>query len=266
MGTPSTPLVSIITVCLDAAAHIAAAMESVLGQSWANIEYLVIDGGSTDGTVDVIRDFEPRFGGRMRWISEHDEGTYDAMNKGLALATGDLIGILNADDRYELDAVQLAVEAWDGTQQAVLYGHMRLGGASDLIKRAPGKVDAQLLRRDMLLNHPATFVTAGAYRQLGGYDTRYPIAADYDLLLRLAESDVSFVHVDAVLADFSLTGTSQTRIRDADRDATRVRIAHGVSPVLAWARFGKRAVTSSIYSRLKRFAWVRRAYGRYSRQ
>ena len=74
------------------------AMDSVLAQKDVELEYLVIDGGSDDGTVDIIREYEPKFNGRMRWVSERDEGMYDAINKGIRMATGDVVGILNADD------------------------------------------------------------------------------------------------------------------------------------------------------------------------
>lgn len=80
-------------------------MKSVLRQTYNDIEYIVVDGGSTDGTLDVIRNFEPRFGGRMKWVSEKDHGIYDAMNKGIRMATGDIVGTLNSDDYYTSDDV-----------------------------------------------------------------------------------------------------------------------------------------------------------------
>ena len=90
--------VSLITACFRSAKVIRTALESVLGQKDVEFEYLVIDGGSDDGTVDIIKEYEPKFGGRMRWLSERDEGMYDAINKGIRMATGDVVGILNADD------------------------------------------------------------------------------------------------------------------------------------------------------------------------
>ena len=92
--------VSIITVAFNSAATIAHCMQSVLDQSYSNIEYIVVDGLSKDNTLNIVREFEPLFAGKMRWISENDNGIYDAMNKGLHMATGDVVGILNSDDFF----------------------------------------------------------------------------------------------------------------------------------------------------------------------
>jgi glycosyltransferase involved in cell wall biosynthesis len=112
--------ISIITACYNSAAFIRTAMESVLTQTWPEIEYLVIDGGSADGTVEVIREYEPRFEGRMRWASEADRGMYDAINKGIRMATGEVVGILNADDVLSDDQVIARVaEAFQGSGEVL---------------------------------------------------------------------------------------------------------------------------------------------------
>lgn len=115
--------ISLITVCFNCAATIRTALESVLRQTWRDIEYLVIDGGSTDGTVDVIRKYEREFKGRMRWVSEKDRGMYDAINKGIRMATGDVVGILNADDVLAADDVIERVKE--------VYGSLTHGAFSD---------------------------------------------------------------------------------------------------------------------------------------
>src|SRR5881409_1342374 len=91
------PLVSIITVCRNSETTIAKTIESVLNQTYTQIEYLIIDGASTDGTMEIVQRYEPRFNGRMRWKSEKDAGIYDAMNKGIGLAEGKIIGMINSD-------------------------------------------------------------------------------------------------------------------------------------------------------------------------
>ena len=113
--------ISIITVCYNSAATIRTALESVLRQTWPEVEYWVVDGGSTDGTVDVIREYETKFGGRMRWVSEPDRGMYDAINKGIRRATGDVIGILNADDVLSDDRVIERVAGAFGGSSLVHY-------------------------------------------------------------------------------------------------------------------------------------------------
>ena len=95
--------ISLITACYNSAKTIKTAIDSVLSQKGVEIEYIVVDGGSKDGTVDLLKSYEPKFNGRMRWISEPDKGMYDAINKGIKMATGDVIGILNADDVLATD-------------------------------------------------------------------------------------------------------------------------------------------------------------------
>ena len=90
--------VTLITACYNSVATLPTAIESVLSQRGVELEYIVVDGGSKDGTVELLKDYEQRFEGRLRWISEPDQGMYDAINKGIAMATGDIVGILNADD------------------------------------------------------------------------------------------------------------------------------------------------------------------------
>ena len=100
-------LFTIITVCFNSEMTIERTIQSVLNQTCQDYEYIIIDGASTDGTMDIVRKYEPLFQGRMRWISEKDQGIYDAMNKGIGVASGELIGIVNSDDYYEPDALEI---------------------------------------------------------------------------------------------------------------------------------------------------------------
>ena len=97
--------ISLITTTYNSSATLRDTMESVLGQTYTDVEYIVVDGASSDGTVEIIKEYEPRFGGRIRWISEKDKGLYDAMNKGINMATGDIVGILNSDDFFTSNTV-----------------------------------------------------------------------------------------------------------------------------------------------------------------
>ena len=117
--------VSIITVCYNSSMTIRRTFDSVLNQTYADIEYIVVDGASTDGTIEIIKEYEPLFEGRMCWISEKDNGIYDAMNKGISMAEGELIGIINSDDYYEPDAVECMVNAMTNDKYQILYGSMR---------------------------------------------------------------------------------------------------------------------------------------------
>ena len=114
----TTPLVSIITVVFNGEKYLAQTIESIAAQSYNNLEYIIIDGGSTDGTREIIKQYEHII---ERWISESDRGLYDAMNKGIALATGEIIGILNSDDLYFKNTVLKVVEKYREIQQPLRY-------------------------------------------------------------------------------------------------------------------------------------------------
>ena len=200
--------VSIITVCYNSAQTIGQTIASVLGQSYPNIEYLVIDGQSTDGTVDIIKEYEPLFEGRMHWVSEKDEGIYDAMNKGIRMVSGELIGVINSDDYYEEHAVETMVNAMTEEKYQILYGAVR--------SWKNGKEESVALLsheflRERMIGHPACFVTKSVYEDFGVYDTKYTSVADYDFMLRMYENKkVKFYPVNHVIANFRAGGMCST--------------------------------------------------------
>lgn len=198
--------VSIITPCLNSRSTIRQTIESVLNQTWQNIEYIVVDGGSCDGTQEIIRECLPRFHGRMRYISENDRGIYDAMNKGIRMSRGRLIGIVCSDDYYEHDAVERAVSCLTDDKYQVIYGYCRLidkGHAVGLMKS-----NHRDLKQHMI-PHPTCFVTRETYRDMGLYLTVFKISADYELMLRLYQSQkVVFTQSKTVLTNFRIGGAS----------------------------------------------------------
>ena len=199
------PLISIITVSYNAVKTIEQTILSVLNQTYHNIEYIIIDGGSTDGTIDIIKKYQDRI---SYWVSEPDKGIYDAMNKGIAKANGELIGIINADDWYELDAVQNIVSQYNGNQFTIYHGGLNIvkNGAIFYTNRAP--VDTKKLKKGMIINHPATFVPKKIYKEIGGFSTSYKIASDYDFILRAYMKGVRFKPIDTIIANFRTGGTS----------------------------------------------------------
>jgi len=180
--------VSIITVCLNSRQTIAQTIESVLNQTYKNIEYIVIDGKSTDGTVDVIESYAPLFGPRLKWISERDNGLYDAMNKGVSMSTGDIVGILNSDDLYyDNRVIEKVVSTFSSTHCDVLYSDVEYfkeeNGKYKIVRKwiaGSGNV-----RLGWIPCHLGVFVKREIYEKIGKYDTRYSIAADYDFLFRV---------------------------------------------------------------------------------
>lgn len=202
------PLVTIVTVCYNSEATIRKTIESVLRQTYNNIEYVVIDGNSQDRTMDIIQEYQECFRERMKLVSEPDQGIYDAMNKGIRLAGGELIGILNSDDHYEEDAVERIVNAWDHKGMQILYGLMRT--LKDGKEHSVSMLSHHFLNEHMIW-HPACFVTKDVYEKMGFFDTRYQSVADYDFMLRARDSGkVRFVPVYSVIANYRDGGMSKS--------------------------------------------------------
>ena len=225
----NTPLFTIITVCYNSEKTIERTLKSVLGQTEADYEYLIIDGASTDGTLDIVRAYEDKFGGRLKIFSEKDNGIYDAMNKGIGKASGTLIGMVNSDDYYETDALANMKKAYEALSEdkrgyAILYGMQRRLRNGEEIEIE--FVNDRILGESMIC-HPTCFITKDVYRDFGLYDTAYRSAADLDFLLRIKNTtDTHFVPVYNIISNFELGGMSASG-RGA-REAARVRYKYGV--------------------------------------
>lgn len=186
------PAITVITPAFNAAATLPEALESVRAQSRPPLEHVVVDGGSQDGTVELLREA----GDAVRWVSEPDRGLAHAMNKGIAMAEGDVIGELNADDRYFPGTIAAVTEAFERHPEAewVTGRCPIIDGAGREIRRPVTAYKNALLRRYSLplyLTHnfvsaPATFFRRDVLLELGGFDERYRISVDYDLQLKFA--------------------------------------------------------------------------------
>ena len=193
--------VSIITVCYNSEATIERTIQSVLNQSYENLEYLIVDGSSKDRTMEIVERYRPQFGGRMKVISEPDNGIYEAMNKGIRNATGELIGIINSDDYYEPDAVKKIVCAMTESKYQILYGMLRVKNGE--IETRITMPKHENLENEMIA-HPTCFVTKKVYEDFGMFDLKYKSCADHDFMLRMKKhSEISFVPVYEILATFS---------------------------------------------------------------
>lgn len=182
--------ISIVTATFNSGGTVRDTLESVLGQTFCDYEHLIIDGGSSDDTLDIVREYEPRYNGRLRWISERDRGIYDAMNKGIAMATGDVVGILNSDDFYTSTNVlaQVAEAMQDATVDAV-YGDVHYVNDGDLSKCTRYYSSAGFRRWKMRLGwmpaHPSFYCRRLVYERYGAFDLSFKIGADFENLLRL---------------------------------------------------------------------------------
>lgn len=232
--------VTIITVCYNSALTIRRTIESVLQQTYQNIEYVIVDGESTDDTLSIIKEYENVFGTRIKVISESDKGIYDAMNKGIHLASGTLIGILNSDDFYESSAVEHMVNAMTDERYQILYGFVRT--IKDGIECSIDRRSHKFLE-DGMIGHPACFVTKAVYDDFGGFDLQYVSVADYDFMLRMSRiEDVRFYPVDHLITNFLLGGMSASTV--AWLDLQKMRKNYGI---ISEKEYRKEIIKNRVY-------------------
>lgn len=186
--------ISVITATYNSGSTLRDTMSSVLRQSYSEVEYIIVDGGSGDDTLEIIREYEPLFGGRMRWISEPDGGIYDAMNKGISMSTGEIVGILNSDDFYTSDEILSKVaESVSGGEIEGVYGDIHFVNDAELDESVRNYTSKYFRRWQMRLGfmfaHPSFYCRRSVYERYGLYDATYRIAADFEFLLR-----VIFIH------------------------------------------------------------------------
>lgn len=198
--------VSIITVVYNGAATIERTIQSVLQQSYQDIEYIIIDGQSNDGTVAIIEEYRSSL---AQFVSAADNGIYDAINKGIALATGDLIGIINSDDWYEEDAVTNVVKCYyENPDVSIFHGLLSYWTAKREIHSISGHHSSFL--KSWMIEHPACFVKRELYQRIGLFNLAYKFCADYDFMLRAFFAQEKFFLIPVVLANFSSGGVSST--------------------------------------------------------
>ncbi|SHN13281.1 glycosyltransferase family 2 protein [Mucilaginibacter sp. OK098] len=200
------PLVSIITVCYNSAKTIEQTIQSVLQQTYRNIEYILIDGVSNDGTLDIIKKYEPVFikeKKTYKYISEPDKGIYDAMNKGVTLAHGKWIGIINSDDFYEQRTIELVNDCFISNPDIdIVHGNLNFIDEAGRCKIETPKEDISFLRTTMIVFHPTIFIKKALYEKYGLFDLKYKLIADWELLLRFYDNKALFFHLNETLSNF----------------------------------------------------------------
>ncbi|MGM9580177.1 MAG: glycosyltransferase family 2 protein [Anaerovibrio sp.] len=220
--------VSIITVSYNSVGTIGKTITSVLNQTYDCLEYIIIDGGSTDGTIDIIKKYEDKI---SYWISEPDGGIYDAMNKGISVSNGDVIGIINSDDWYSPDTVEKAMEilnesTFDGVCGSIRYFSL-LGERLNIPDVHSNPSLSEMYRR-MSIAHPSVFLRKSAYQKYGGFSLDYPIAGDYELLLRMITLGAKIIYSPNIYVNFRLGGASGKHSLQSVRDVRKARYIHGV--------------------------------------
>ena len=225
--------ISIITVAFNAEHTIADTIKSVAEQSYSNIEYIIVDGGSSDGTVAVIEQYAEHI---HAWVSEPDQGIYDAMNKGIAMATGDVIGILNADDVYaHSEVLQKVSLAFDNDAIDCCYGDL-IYVSEDLSQAVrywkSSVYNESLFAKAWVPPHPTFFVRKEIYKRCGVFDLQYKLAADYELMLRfLWKFKLKSTYIPDTLIHMRLGGATNNSIKNivsGNREIYKAAKSHGL--------------------------------------
>jgi glycosyltransferase involved in cell wall biosynthesis len=243
------PLISIITVVRNGEKTLERTILSVIDQTYQSIEYIIIDGASSDGTIEIIKKYEKNI---AYWISEPDRGIYDAMNKGIAQAHGDLIGIINSDDWYEKDAINVIVQKYLVVKTVGIYcGNMRLIQNKEVRVLRNGNIHSII--RGMVINHPSCFVQRDVYKMLGCFSTNYKIASDYDFLLRAYLSGTSFLFINKIISNMYFGGVSTTNYIECWMEEKNILIESGFSWIYAEYYFLLKVVKRSVMNFLRKY-------------
>jgi glycosyltransferase involved in cell wall biosynthesis len=198
------PKFSIITVVYNGEKTISETIESVCNQTFQPFEYIIIDGNSSDSTVEIIQSFAIKYP-FIKLVSEKDDGIYDAMNKGINLSSGNVIGILNSDDFFEIDCLEKVNSSFLKNGLGVHYGILRYLKNNDEIFVC--RYSHNHLEKKMI-PHPATFVPKSYYDIYGTFNSNYKYSADLDLIIRLKNAPVPYFPINNILANFRTDGVS----------------------------------------------------------
>lgn len=212
----NNPLFSIITITYNSEKTVERTIKSVLDQTYKDYEYIIVDGASKDSTVDIVKKYEPLFEGRMKWKSEPDSGIYNAMNKGIARATGDIIGIVNSDDWLESGALNSILSAFSTVKDpksSILCGSIRFHYAAgeSLVMYSDKTRFYKGIKNHSFGHgayHPSMFVGRDVYKSVGNFDENFYIAADIDFVYRCYQNNVQFYFIREILNNMSDGGVS----------------------------------------------------------
>ena len=212
--------ISLITATYNSAETLRDTMQSVLNQTFKDVDYIIVDGGSKDTTMDIVKEFEPKFEGRLRWVSEKDKGIYDAMNKGVKMAQGNIVGILNSDDFFASDHVLEKVNDAFTENPAIdgIYADVRYVDWNDTSKKVRMFSGKDFKREKLCWGkmppHPSFYVKRECYDKFGLYSLDYPICADYDMFVKMIwEGNINTLYINDVFVNMRSGGTSSNGIK-----------------------------------------------------
>ncbi len=217
------PLISIITIVYNGELHLEQAMCSVFEQTYSPIEYIIIDGGSTDGSINIIKKHEHLVD---YWVSEIDKGISDAFNKGVSKANGEIIAFLNSDDWYQPDAIENIVSSYlMDTDFDVYYAVTKFHKKEEAFFYPSGVLPhlSFVRKNHMAIAHPSTFVRKKVFDTIGDFNKKYKIAMDYDFLLRAMINGATFKFIDVFTTNFRTTGISSIYPQRAIKECVNIK-------------------------------------------
>ena len=209
-----TPEFTIITVSYNSESTIERTIKSVLNQSYKNFEYIIVDGASTDKTNDIVESYKEHFKGNLTHVSEPDNGIYDAMNKGIELAKGEIIGLLNSDDYYFENSLAIVHEVYSNvSKNTVITGELifKSKAGEQLLKTSEKRFRKKMKHYKTGVRHPATFVPKVIYEKVGLFNLDYKIASDAELMFRIFRANYVFKFINEPLLVMSDGGISNSK-------------------------------------------------------
>lgn len=254
--------VSIITTTYNSGKTLRDTIKSVLAQTYTDIEHIIIDGLSSDNTLEIIKEFEPLYEGRLKYVSEKDKGLYDAMNKGIAMATGDIIGILNSDDFFtNNEIVNIIARTFYEESVDAVYGDIHFVNDSNLLKSVRYYSSQSFrpwkMRFGFMPAHPTFYCKRIVYNKYGTFDTEFKIGADFENLLRLIYINkirTCYVPMDFVTMRTGGASTSGLKSHNQiTRDIVKALLKNGINTnfALVSLRYPVK-IAELIYRKLKR--------------
>lgn len=250
-GKPVAHTLTIVTPCLNAEATIRRTVESVVGQSTKPYEYLVVDGGSSDGTLQILEEYSEYI---TSVVSEPDRGISDAFNKGIHRAKGDFVLILNADDWLEPEAVERLMQVIeslpeDERNQTILHCAMNIVDEAGQSRRVRsryrgGRAGGWAFYFDMPINHPGCCVPKAVYEQLGGYEESFRIAMDCEFVLRSWKNGVQFRYLPEPLVNFAVGGVSTAHTFKALQEVRKAQRKNGLPRLTTEVVFAAKATVN----------------------
>lgn len=226
MNDYDSPLISIVTIVYNGERYLQETINSIRKQTYKNIEYIIIDGGSTDKSLDIIKENEDVV---SYYVSEKDKGISDAFNKGIDRAKGEIIGLLNSDDIYEPLTLERVVNAYRNNvgEKGIYYGNIRYFDETISFELIP---EIKKIWKYMSVFHPAIFVSKEVYGKVGAFSLDYKYAMDSEFIHRCLKCNIPFIYIDDILTNFRLEGTSNINYKKSYKEFYKSVKEHGNNP------------------------------------